>query len=115
MRRVDIYLPGPEGWAGHHRALVVRETQTEVLLMQLGTGRRLKIRRSAFERARPRDIPKNEPHIKASIAALENTNYRVRRWSAPITGTPIFKALLSYIRANLKQRYVRAPLWDRIR
>lgn len=112
MRRVELELLGPAGWAGRRRVLVVRETQTEVRLLEMATGRRLKIRRSTFEAAKPRTLPADNERVRAAVATLETKNYRYRpKWNEPITNTPIFRALAAYIRQNLGGRWVRAQPW----
>lgn len=68
MKRVEVYMKGPEGWAGWRRPVVVHEGPTEVILMQTATLRRLKMSRSAFEALRPRPITRNAAFVREEIA-----------------------------------------------
>lgn len=101
MRRVELQLDKPEGWAGRRRVLVVHEGPTEVMLLQLGTGQRLTLRRSEFERARPRPIPQEVAHVRQQLEIIEHGNYRLRQsQNRPLVNTA-YRAMLAYIRANL--------------
>jgi hypothetical protein len=110
MRRVEVFLKGPEGWMGWRRVLVVRETATEVFLMQPGVGKTLRLPRSTWEEAKPKSIPKEVARVRAQIAQLQAKPPKMQFWARPY-----FAGVLAYIKDNLVQHRMRAQPWERIR
>ena len=100
MRRVEVYLEGPTGWAGWRRPLVVKEGPTEVILMDTATLRRLTMRRSEFVALRPRPIPCNNTFVRNAIAQAESTLPKPERgWR--VQAVENMRAFARYVQANI--------------
>lgn len=104
MRRVEIYLTinRPLGWHGWRRVLVVRETDTKVLLMQPEASRILWMRRSEFEAARPKTIPRDPDLIRRQLDTAPTPPNPPKNW----------RALAPYIKANLTNHRWKEKQWD---